>query len=143
LRARSHSAATKLRSTATNNHWPRFAVGCNMPPSNTPFREDAFLTTSADLAHVRDLAAPGQARATRWSRLSARQQMLLAAVLIVILCALVVPPFLFLLQASLTIAGPTQDTATFGLGNFDAVVSNRHFLTTSINSLAFAAASAM
>jgi iron(III) transport system permease protein len=100
------------------------------------------LTTSADLAHVRDLAAPGVS-ASRWSRLSARQQALLAGVLIVILCALVVPPFLFLLQASFTIAGPTYDSATFGLGNFDAVVRNRHFLATSINSLVFAAASAM
>jgi iron(III) transport system permease protein len=100
------------------------------------------LTTSADLAHVRDMAVPAQAAATRWSRFSTRQQALLAAFLIVVLCALVVPPFLFLLQASVTIAGPTYDTATFGFGNFDAVVRNRHFLATSINSLVFAAASA-
>src|SRR5262245_65762624 len=95
--------------------------------------EDAFLTTSADLAHVRDRPAPAQGAAvSRWSRLSARQQALLAAVLVVVLCALVVPPFLFLVQASVTIAGPTQDAATFGLGNFEAVIRNRHFITTSI-----------
>lgn len=108
------------------------------------FREDAFLTTSADLAHVRDMAAPaGQAGVSRWSRLTARQQALLAIVLIVVLCALVVPPFVFLLQASVTIAGPTQDTATFGLGNFEAVIRSRHFIATSINSLVFAAISAL
>jgi iron(III) transport system permease protein len=100
------------------------------------------LTTSADLAHVRDIAAT-DARTGRWSRLSARQQAWLAGVLIVILCALVLPPFLFLLQGSITIAGPTYDSATFGLGNFQAVLQGRHFLQTSVNSLVFAAASAL
>src|SRR5262249_52764907 len=36
-----------------------------------------------------------------------------------------------------------QDAAQYGLGNFEAVVRNRHFVTTSINSLIFAAASAL
>jgi len=112
-------------------------------PCDKNLLEEAFLSTSAELAHVRDIAAPGQPAGTRWSRLSARQQALLAALLIVILCALVVPPFLFLIQASVTIAGPTYDTATFGLGNFEAVIRNRHFLVTSINSLVFAAVSAL
>ncbi len=112
-------------------------------PCDKNLLEEAFLSTSAELAHVRDIAAPGQPAGTRWSRLSARQQALLAALLIGILCALVVPPFLFLIQASVTIAGPTYDTATFGLGNFEAVIRNRHFLVTSINSLVFAAVSAL
>src|SRR5215467_11301883 len=87
--------------------------------------------------------AATDARTGRWARLSARQQAVLAALLIVVLAALVLPPFLFLIQGSLTIAGPVQDAVQYGLGNFDAVVSNRHFLATSINSLVFAAASAM
>src|SRR5215467_13359447 len=86
--------------------------------------------------------AATDARTGRWARLSARQQAVLAALLIVVLAALVLPPFLFLIQGSLTIAGPVQDAVQYGLGNFDAVVSNRHFLATSINSLVFAAASA-
>jgi iron(III) transport system permease protein len=100
------------------------------------------LTTSADLAHVRHIAAT-DARTGRWARLSARQQTILAVLLIVILCALVLPPFLFLIQGSLTIAGPTYDAAEIGLGNFEAVIRSRHFVATSINSLVFAAASAL
>src|SRR5262249_11628015 len=86
--------------------------------------------------------AATDARTGRWARLSARQQAVLATLLIVILAALVLPPFLFLIQGSLTIAGPVQDAAQYGLGNFESVISNRHFVTTSINSLIFAAASA-
>jgi iron(III) transport system permease protein len=101
------------------------------------------VTTSAELAHVRDIASAGQAaEATRWSRFSARQTTWLAAVLIVILAALVVPPFVFLLQGSVSVAGPTMNTWEWGFGNFEAVVRNRHFLETSVNSLIFAAASA-
>ena len=59
-----------------------------------------------------------------------------------ILLALVVPPFLFLIQGSFTIAGPTPSTSTWGLGNFEAVLKGRHIVTTTINSLVFAAASA-
>src|SRR5215831_15220764 len=87
--------------------------------------------------------AATDARTGRWARFSARQQAVLAALLIVILAALVLPPFLFLIQGSLTIAGPVNDAAQFGLGNFEAVIRNRHFITTSINSLIFAAASAL
>src|SRR5262249_15590135 len=87
--------------------------------------------------------AATDARTGRWARLSARQQAVLAILLIVILAALVLPPFLFLIQGSLTIAGPVNDAAQFGLGNFEAVIRNRHFVTTSINSLIFAAASAL
>jgi iron(III) transport system permease protein len=103
------------------------------------------VTTSADLAHVRDIpaAAHPAAGATGWSRFSARQTAWLAAVLIVILVALVVPPFVFLLQGSVTIAGPTMNTSEWGLGNFEAVLRSRHFVTTSVNSLVFAAASAL
>jgi iron(III) transport system permease protein len=100
------------------------------------------LTTSADLAHARHIAA-ADSRGGHWARLSARQQLILAALLIVILCALVLPPFLFLLQGSITIAGPTPDAGEIGLGNFEAVIRNRHFLATSVNSLVFAAASAL
>ena len=100
------------------------------------------MTTSADLAHVRDIAAT-DARTGRWARLSARQQAMLATLLIVILGALVLPPFLFLIQGSVTVAGPTYDSASFGLGNFEAVIRSRHFVATSINSLVFAAASAL
>ena len=53
-----------------------------------------------------------------------------------------VPPFLFLIQGSFTIAGPTPSTSTWGLGNFEAVLKGRHIVTTTINSLVFAAASA-
>jgi iron(III) transport system permease protein len=77
-----------------------------------------------------------------WSWLASHQTTWLAALLVVIFCALVVPPFLFLIQGSLTIAGPTFDTSEWGLGNFATVVRNRHFVETSINSLVFAAASA-
>ncbi len=87
--------------------------------------------------------AATDARTGRWARLSARQQAVLATLLIVILAALVLPPFLFLIQGSFTIAGPTYDSVSFGLGNFEAVIRNRHFVTTSINSLIFAAASAL
>jgi len=102
------------------------------------------VTTSADLAHVRDLAPAGDptVAATAWSRFSARQTAWLAALLIVILAALVVPPFVFLMQGSVTVAGPTMNTSEWGLGNFETVLRSRHFLTTSMNSLVFAAASA-
>jgi len=100
------------------------------------------LTTSADLAHVQGIATT-DARTGRWARLSARQQAILAVLLIVILCALVLPPFLFLIQGSLTIAGPTPDAGEIGLGNFEAVIRGRNFLSTSVNSLVFAAASAL
>ena len=99
------------------------------------------MTTSADVARI-DTGAALAAAAPRRSRLSARQTAILSALLIVILLALVVPPFLFLVQGSFTIAGPTPSTSTWGLGNFEAVLKGRHIVTTTINSLVFAAASA-
>jgi iron(III) transport system permease protein len=102
------------------------------------------VTTSADLAHVRDMAAPaGPIAAGRWSRWSARQTALLAILLIAALAALVLPPFIFLLQGSITIAGSTPNATEWGLGNFEAVLRSRHFLATSVNSAVFAAASAV
>jgi iron(III) transport system permease protein len=104
------------------------------------------VASSADLAHVGGITAPADRPADtvgRWSRFSGRQTAWLAAFLIVILSALVVPPFLFLLQGSVTIAGPTMNTSEWGFGNFEAVLRSRHFITTSVNSLVFAAASAM
>ena len=99
------------------------------------------MTTSADLAHVRDIAAdrPAAAGHSRWA---ARQTAILAALLIVVLAALVLPPFVFLIEGSLTIAGPTPSTSAWGLGNFEAVLGGRHFVTTAINSVVFAALSA-
>jgi iron(III) transport system permease protein len=98
------------------------------------------VTTSADLAHVQDVGAEGE---TLKSRRRLRQNAWLAAILIIILAALVVPPFLFLLQGSVTIAGSTPSTSTWGLGNFESVIRNRHFIETSVNTLIFAAASAV
>jgi iron(III) transport system permease protein len=72
----------------------------------------------------------------------ARQPLMIAVLLVIILAALVVPPFVFLVQGSLTVTGPTPSSWEWGLGNFAAVLSNRHFVSTSINSLIFAAASA-
>ena len=100
------------------------------------------MTTSADVAHVRDVAATGVPLVATQRRATARQTAWLAAVLIVILAALVVPPFLFLLQGSVTIAGSTPSAWEWGLGNFETVIRNRHFIETSVNSLVFAAASA-
>ena len=82
--------------------------------------ESRSVTTSADVARI-DTGAGFTAAAPRRSRLSARQTAILSALLIVILLALVVPPFLFLVQGSFTIAGPTPSTSTWGLGNFEAV----------------------
>jgi iron(III) transport system permease protein len=77
------------------------------------------------------------------ARLAARQPAWIAALLIVILSALVVPPFIFLLQGSFTIAGPTYGDTHWGLENFATVLRGRNFVWTSLNSLIFAAASAV
>jgi iron(III) transport system permease protein len=99
------------------------------------------LSTSADLAHVRDVAAGSSA--TLRAHWAARQTAWLAAALIVVFAALVLPPFLLLVQGSLSITGASPNEAQWGLGNFEAVIKNRHFVETSINSLVFAAASAL
>jgi iron(III) transport system permease protein len=100
------------------------------------------LTTSADLVQVRDVAVARQPVLARWSRLSARQTAWVAAGLIIVLCALVVPPFLFLLQGSVSVAGPDPNVTEWGLDNFTAVLGGRRFVSTSLNSLFFALASA-
>jgi iron(III) transport system permease protein len=101
------------------------------------------LSTSADLVQVRDtVVVSPQSAVVRWSRLSARQTAWVAAGLIVILCALVVPPFLFLLQGSVSIAGPDPTVTQWGLDNFAAVLGGRRIVSTSVNTAVFAAASA-
>ena len=78
--------------------------------------------------------------ATLWSRLAAYQTLLVAAVLIVVLAALVLPPFVFLLKASVV---DVQRGGEWSLANFEAVLGSRRFLVTSANSLVFAAGSAV
>lgn len=78
--------------------------------------------------------------ATLWSRLASYQTLLLAAVLIVVLAALVLPPFVFLLKASVVDA---QRGGEWSLVNFESVLGSRRFLITSANSLVFAAGSAV
>ena len=78
--------------------------------------------------------------ATLWSRVAVYQTLLLAAVLIVVLAALVLPPFVFLLKASVVDA---QRGGEWSLANFEAVLGSRRFLVTSANSLVFAAGSAV
>jgi iron(III) transport system permease protein len=108
------------------------------------------LNSTADLAHP--LAEPARPRGadpvtvSRWAAVSARQTSLVAAVLIVILVALVAPPLWFLIEGSITVAPPSGRVALatqWGLANFEAVLSNRHFIETSVNSLVFAAGSAV
>ena len=110
------------------------------------------MTTSADVAHHVAAAQPATAR---WSRFSAHQPAWLAAGLIIVLCALVVPPFLFLIQGSVTVTGSSQGDWRWGVENFGSVLRSRHFFNwtllfdkvwvpsgTAVNSLVFAAASA-
>ena len=78
--------------------------------------------------------------ATLWSRLAAYQTFLLAAILIVVLAALVLPPFVFLLKASVV---DVQSGGEWSLANFEAVLGSRRFLAISANSLVFAAGSAV
>jgi iron(III) transport system permease protein len=74
------------------------------------------------------------------SFLSTRQTLLLAALLVVALAALVLPPFLFLLEGS--VADAARGGA-WSLANFEAVLGSRRFLATSVNSVVFAAGSAV
>src|SRR5262245_63357731 len=60
--------------------------------------------------------------------------------LIVVLAALVLPPFLFLLKASIV---DSHGGGEWSLANFEAVLGSRRFLVSSANSLAFAAGSAV
>jgi iron(III) transport system permease protein len=77
--------------------------------------------------------------ATRWSGLRERQTLLIAAMLTVVLAALVLPPFVFLLNASMVDA---QRGGEYSLANFVAVLGSRRFLESSANSILFAAGSA-
>jgi iron(III) transport system permease protein len=77
--------------------------------------------------------------AARWSRLCARPTLLIALLLIVVLAALVLPPFAFLLKASVVDA---QRGGEWSLANFSAVLGSRRFLASSANSMLFAAGSA-
>jgi iron(III) transport system permease protein len=74
------------------------------------------------------------------SRLSTYQTPVLAAVLILILAALVLPPFVFLLNASLADA---ERGGAWSLVNFAAVLGSRRFVASSVNTLVFAAGSAV
>jgi iron(III) transport system permease protein len=101
------------------------------------------VTSSADLARDVGSAETGRGRASTGpnvlrARLSAWQTPVLAALLLVVLAALVLPPFVFLLQAS--VADPQGG---WSLANFDTVMGSRRFITTSVNSLVFAAGSAV
>ncbi|MGZ5813456.1 MAG: ABC transporter permease [Xanthobacteraceae bacterium] len=105
------------------------------------------MTSSAEVAHQTRSADRDQAGlsrdptlATLWSRLASYQTLLLAAVLIVVLAALVLPPFVFLLKASVVDA---QRGGEWSLVNFESVLGSRRFLITSANSLVFAAGSAV
>jgi iron(III) transport system permease protein len=105
------------------------------------------VTSSAEVAHQTRSADRDQAGlprdptlATLWSRLASYQTLLLAAVLIVVLAALVLPPFVFLLKASVVDA---QRGGEWSLVNFESVLGSRRFLITSANSLVFAAGSAV
>src|SRR5262249_57505297 len=60
--------------------------------------------------------------------------------LIVVLAVLVLPPFLFLLKASIV---DSHGSGEWSLANFEAVLESRRFLVSSANSLAFAAGSAV
>jgi iron(III) transport system permease protein len=75
-------------------------------------------------------------------RSSTRQTTWIAALLIAVLAALVVPPLIFLLQGSVTVAGAPGEAGHWGLENFQNVIGGRRFVSTTINSLVFAAGSA-
>jgi iron(III) transport system permease protein len=81
--------------------------------------------------------------AQSWSRSSARQTTWIAVLLIALLAALVVPPLIFLLQGSVIIAGAPNEATRWGLENFQSVLGGRRFVGTALNTLAFAAGSAV
>src|ERR1700730_11278178 len=74
-------------------------------------------------------------------RSSARQTTWIAVLLSVVLAALVLPPLLFLLQGSVTIAGAPNEAPCWGLENFQNVRSGRRFVVTTLTSLSFGAGS--
>src|SRR5437879_2262295 len=72
---------------------------------------------------------------------SARQTAWMTALVIAVLAALVLPPFWFLLQGSVMVADAATGAWQLGLENFAAVLASRHIITSSVNSLLFAAGS--
>jgi iron(III) transport system permease protein len=80
--------------------------------------------------------------AERVAASSARQTTWIAVLLTAILAALVVPPLVFLLQGSVTVAGAPSEAARWGFDNFQSVVGGRRFVSTSLATLSFAAGSA-
>jgi iron(III) transport system permease protein len=105
--------------------------------------QDAVTKGNASVASSAELvdrlpAAAAQARAR-----GPRQTTWIAAILIVILLALVLPPLVFLLQGSITVAGGRTEAARWGLDNFQTVLAGRHFVETVLYSLGFAAGSAL
>jgi iron(III) transport system permease protein len=66
----------------------------------------------------------------------------MAALVIIVLAVLVLPPFWFLLEGSFVVAGAPAGSGQLGFGNFVAVLSSRHLLTSGANTLLFAAGSA-
>jgi iron(III) transport system permease protein len=73
---------------------------------------------------------------------SARQTTWIAVLLTAILAALVVPPLVFLLQGSVTVAGSPSEATRWGFDNFQSVVGGRRFVPTTLATLTFAAGSA-
>ncbi len=113
------------------------------------------MTSSADLAHLREIAPAGRgpspavpgwpASATTGSPRSwfaGRQTTWIAGILIVVLCVLVLPPAIYLLQGSFALSGPINAPTQWGFDNFAGVLRGRHFVETSVNTLIFAAGSA-
>jgi iron(III) transport system permease protein len=76
-------------------------------------------------------------------RSSARQTTWIAVLLIVVLAALVVPPLIFLLQGSVIIAGAPNEATRWGFENFQSVLGGRRIVATALNTLVFAAGSAV
>ena len=95
------------------------------------------MSSSADLAHPlpKPAGAPrgGGARQTTW----------IATLLIAALAALVLPPLIFLLQGSVTVAGAPGEATRWGLENFASVLGGRHFVGSTLATLSFAAGSAV
>ena len=131
VRTVSGEANRPLRRQRQINRWPIWPLGCTMlakTAPRTPREGTRPVTTSADLAQVRDWpAGAGRPVASRWSRWRRGRRRLLAAVLIVILCALVVPPFVFLLQGSVTIAGAEPVRLRMGLRQFRGGAARAQF----------------
>ncbi len=71
-----------------------------------------------------------------------RQTTWIAALILLVLAGLVLPPLWFLLQGSMAVTDGAK-VARFGFDHFAAVLQSREFLASSVNSLVFAAGSAV